>query len=393
MKCMRSYLRLVSRLCIAFVLVFSIMFGRCVREVQGAEKTAQCIDITLSDSADCKIGEVLNTFVDDVGVTVYEVYLGEWRYSGTWLDFEPLVTTTSASDITSTSQNISVNRSGFLHISDLPVGVDITFTVYRNAWQVTPLVKGSTNVSSVSTSGFNSRTQYYGMSQTFMSGQVIDGIVTTDTYPTWTDKSLDGDYYVGMGAIQTVPVGVVDTSSDVLLNAQFSAYKPFVALSAFMTQEQYSAYKADMENNRLQEEQLDTSKNILDQVTDFFGGFWENITDALASVFIPDEGYFEEYFERLNEFFSDKLGMFYAPIDIFVDVLTAISEGGGSAGITFPQVKWQEYVLIKEQTIDLQSIVDELGDLQGYIYLGTDVIMIGGVVYLLQNKLREVLKT
>lgn len=152
---------------------------------------------------------------------------------------------------------------------------------------------------------------------------------------------------------------------------------------------QQESNSLQQQENQLQQEQNNTTNSIFSSISDFFGSFFDN----LIGIFVPEEGYFEEFFERLNTFFSDKLGMLYAPIDIFIEVLTAISEGGGSAGITFPQVKWREYVLIEEQTINLQSIADELGELQEYIYLGTDVIMVGSVINLLQNKLREVLKS
>ena len=175
------------------------------------------------------------------------------------------------------------------------------------------------------------------------------------------------------------------TDADSLTPAELAQYKA-QQLGNTLQQESNSLQQKE---NDLQEEQNETTNNIFSSISDFFGSFFDN----LIGIFVPEEGYFEEFFERLNAFFSDKLGMLYAPIDIFVDVLTAISEGGGSAGITFPELKWQEYVLIEEQTINLQSIANELGDLQDYIYLGTDVIMVGCVVNLLQNKMREVLKS
>lgn len=143
------------------------------------------------------------------------------------------------------------------------------------------------------------------------------------------------------------------------------------------------------EQNELQKEQNETTSNIFDSISDFFGSFFEN----LIGIFVPEDGYFEDFFQRLNDFFSEKLGMLYAPVDIFIDILTAISSGSGSTGITFPEVKWEEYVLIEQQTIDLQSIAGELGDLQDYIYLGTNIIMVGSVFGLLQDKLGEMLKT
>ena len=143
-------------------------------------------------------------------------------------------------------------------------------------------------------------------------------------------------------------------------------------------------------NNQLQEEQNETTNNIFSSITDFFGGFFDN----LIGIFVPEDGYFEDFFARLNNFFSDKLGMLYTPVDIFVEVLGAIQNSGGDGGgLVFPEVKFQEYVIIEQQTINLNSIAGEFDGLQDAVYLGTDVIMIGGILELLQNKLKEVLKT
>ena len=48
--------------------------------------------------------------------------------------------------------------------------------------------------------------------------------------------------------------------------------------------------------------------------------------------------------------------------------------------------------LIEPQTVNLQSIADDFDGLQDKIYFVTDVIMVGAVIWLLQSKLREVLK-
>lgn len=146
------------------------------------------------------------------------------------------------------------------------------------------------------------------------------------------------------------------------------------------------------EANNLQQEANETNKGILGQITDFFGSFFENIINAVKSLFIPEDGYFSDFFQRLNDFFSEKLGMLYAPIDLFVEILTAILNASpGTAGVPFPGVKWDDTWLIEPQTIGLP--VDEFPELQEKLYFVTDVIMIGAVLMLVQNKYREVMGT
>lgn len=145
--------------------------------------------------------------------------------------------------------------------------------------------------------------------------------------------------------------------------------------------------------NKLQEEANETSKGIFNKISDFFGSFFDNIINAFKSLFIPEDDYFSGFFKRLNDFFSEKLGMLYTPIDLFVKFLTAIKNAGGSdAGIPFPGIEWDGVWLIEPQTISLSTYAAEFPELQEKIYFVTDIMMVGAVLWLLQMKLREVLE-
>lgn len=147
------------------------------------------------------------------------------------------------------------------------------------------------------------------------------------------------------------------------------------------------------EGNELQKEQNETTKGIFDKISDFFGSFFENIINSFKSLFIPEDDYFSDFFQRLNDFFADRLGMLYAPIDLFIRFLTAIQNaGGGDTGIPFPGVSWDGVYIIEPQTISLTSIAGDFPGLQDKIYFVTDVMMVGAVLWLLQNKLREVMQ-
>lgn len=147
------------------------------------------------------------------------------------------------------------------------------------------------------------------------------------------------------------------------------------------------------EGNNIAQDTANTTHSIFDKISDFFAGFFDGIINALKSVFVPEDGYFQDFFERLNDFFSDKLGALYTPIDLFIRLLQAIQNASaGNAGIPFPGLKWQDTYLIEPQTVNLQSIADDFDGLQDKIYFVTDIIMVGAVIWLLQTKLREVLK-
>ena len=147
------------------------------------------------------------------------------------------------------------------------------------------------------------------------------------------------------------------------------------------------------EGNQIAQDTANTTHSIFDKISDFFSGFFDGIINALKSLFIPDDEFFSDFFTRLNDFFSEKLGALYTPIDLFIRLLQAVQNASaGNAGIPFPGLKWQDTYLIEPQTVNLQTIADDFDGLQDKIYFVTDVIMVGAVIWLLQSKLREVLK-
>lgn len=142
-------------------------------------------------------------------------------------------------------------------------------------------------------------------------------------------------------------------------------------------------------NNDLQKEQNETSKGILGKITEFFASFFEN----LKGLFVPEDGYFSDFFTRLNDFFSEKLGMLYAPIDMFITFLNTIKDASSTdSGITFPELAWDGTVIIPETKFSFSTITKDFPDLQEKIYFVTDVILVGAVLWLLQIKLKEVLE-
>ena len=141
--------------------------------------------------------------------------------------------------------------------------------------------------------------------------------------------------------------------------------------------------------NELQKEQNETSKGILGKITEFFASFFEN----LKGLFVPEDGYFSDFFTRLNDFFSEKLGMLYAPIDMFITFLNTIKDASSNdSGITFPELAWDGTVIIPETKFSFSTITKDFPDLQEKIYFVTDVILVGAVLWLLQIKLKEVLE-
>lgn len=136
------------------------------------------------------------------------------------------------------------------------------------------------------------------------------------------------------------------------------------------------------------------SDNILDAVSNFFSTFFNNLINTILDLIIPGDGYFDDYFSRLNYFFTSKLGMLWAPIDMLIDVFSELSyRGSSNTSIVFPELKFQNYVLIPRTVVDIRTYLAEFDGLQDTIYFVTDTVLIGAVIVLLQNKLKEAFRS
>lgn len=146
-------------------------------------------------------------------------------------------------------------------------------------------------------------------------------------------------------------------------------------------------------NNQIAEDTRQTSHGILDKITAFFGSFFQNFIDSLKSLFIPEDGYFTNWFTRLNTLLSAKLGMLYAPFDLVISVLTALGSASTSeAGIPFPELSWDGQVIIPAQTFYFSSLGSSFSDLRDAVYFGTDVVLLFAFLVLLQRKINLVMR-
>ena len=140
----------------------------------------------------------------------------------------------------------------------------------------------------------------------------------------------------------------------------------------------------------------ETTTSIFDSITDFFGSFFENIINALKSLFIPEDGYFTSWFDRLNTLLEQKLGMLYAPFGLVIDLLLAIMQADTSeGGIPIPElsidIDGQTYVILQAQTFTFASLGERFNDLRDKVYFATDTVIIFAFLMLLQAKVRHII--
>lgn len=128
---------------------------------------------------------------------------------------------------------------------------------------------------------------------------------------------------------------------------------------------------------------------ILSKITDFFGTFFEN----LIGIFVPEDGYFSEWFNKVNILLSEKLGMLYAPFDLVISTLQAIySADSTDTGIPFPGIKWEDTWLVEPFTFTFASLGDSFDDLRDKVYFATDTVLVLTFLMLLQSKVKLILE-
>ena len=118
------------------------------------------------------------------------------------------------------------------------------------------------------------------------------------------------------------------------------------------------------ESNEIANDTNSTTHSIFDSISDFFGSFFSN----LIGVFVPESGYFSQWFTRVNNLLTDKLGILYYPFGYFINLLTDINtalanDTGNNATITFPRIAFtnlatnEEYVFLESQEVNLARYI------------------------------------
>ena len=118
--------------------------------------------------------------------------------------------------------------------------------------------------------------------------------------------------------------------------------------------------------------------------------------DSIKGLFIPEDGFFSDYFSRLNDFFNEKLGILYLPIDVFVRILTSVNDSHfGVYSLEFPGLVWGDTIVIPKQSLTLGKVMSNnkaLVDIARYSRIVVDYIMVIAVLNLLRDKLKEILE-
>lgn len=141
-------------------------------------------------------------------------------------------------------------------------------------------------------------------------------------------------------------------------------------------------------SNEIAEETKETTKGIFGSIKEFFGSFFDNLIESVIGLFVPSTEEMGDLFGQLNDFFSDRFGFLYAPFDYMIQLLGVFTSSTGTTGITFPGFSIMGYEVWPDITYDLAS-EPLVGDILGYVRIGTGVLLAGYFIMFLQDFFKE----
>lgn len=175
---------------------------------------------------------------------------------------------------------------------------------------------------------------------------------------------------------------------------------------------QQSTDKIVQEQQKTQEalkENTETNKNIFQKIGDIFNilnPFSENffayklielLLNALKSLFIPSDNFFNNWLADLNEYFGDRFGILYYPFEVVVDFLIRFvnacdTMSSSSAVINVPEMKFMGVSLISAFSYDFNSLLanDTLKTIHDIYLVVIDVIFSLMLVNLAKNTFAEI---
>lgn len=171
---------------------------------------------------------------------------------------------------------------------------------------------------------------------------------------------------------------------DVTVTSYFTkdAYEDSTADAVYqqtvILEEQLETDKANLEEQQKQteqmEEQTETQKGIFASITDFFGGFFDNLINSIIGIFVPSSDEMSELFDELNNFFSDTFGFLYYPFEFLIKAFDALMTDSSDTALTLPGFSIMGYEIWSEQKFDISTLGVAV-DVFKYVRIGTGAFL------------------
>ncbi len=150
---------------------------------------------------------------------------------------------------------------------------------------------------------------------------------------------------------------------------------------------------------------IDETNDKLDEAENTRKGMWETIKDLpnafmnmLKGLFIPEDGYFENWFNDLKSFFEEKLGFLATPFTIIIDFVNRYLDLNPQDDIiiNIPDItvpNFEEYIIIKATVFNWSETLRSKESLYmlWQLYLSfIDVYLILNFINLCENKYNRI---
>lgn len=164
--------------------------------------------------------------------------------------------------------------------------------------------------------------------------------------------------------------------------------------------------KLDEQTNAIKENN-ETNKNIFQKLGDilsFINPFSENffayklvelLIEGLKGLFVPEDGFFSDYFNEIKQWFSDRLGFLWSPFDFLIELLTRIMNiNFGEPKFTVPDIyePFTNQKIISATEFNFNDLLSNsiLKTAHDIYLLLVDGFIIFGLYQLISHKIEEV---
>ena len=132
-------------------------------------------------------------------------------------------------------------------------------------------------------------------------------------------------------------------------------------------------------------EQTETQKGMLSKMSEFFGGFFDNLKNAVIGLFVPSKEEMGSLFDRLMEFFNDTFGFLFYPFDFIVRLVELfLTSTNDNTSIVFPGFSIMGVQVWETMEIDLAQY-EVTRELFGYVRMVTGAIISFGFIEYLRK--------
>ena len=207
----------------------------------------------------------------------------------------------------------------------------------------------------------------------------FDGAFNQFDYFLTTKQAIKGKLYIQMGFDKKYTHNLYFSQT----NVTGTFYYKFL-YSEIGSIDEWKKFHDDEERKRRQEDEErkrkeEENKNIFEKIGDFLINLPNLIFNAIKSLFIPSEEFFKNFMKDIGDFFKNKLGFLYTPIDVVTKFFERIkSLSSGNSSIAIPEIRLPIFnqVLIPSQSVNLKANIQQVfGDSYNFYLTFIDFVL------------------